>query len=422
MTVEIFADNYRGFKNISLNVDKNLFLIGDNSSGKSSILYLIGYIYSTELLGPPRMDQKHMSGGHDFFSPYFDYADVTVGFLSRERKTVGARAITIKRNADGQVPIVTRFTTIHGNARITIQRKSTGSLLYKFSSVTEELTVQRLRELHDETSKFKRVSVDDDDDYFEDNINTLRMPWSILRADEVGDELIDTMMRGFSQSFLPLVVHSAPVRGNPERYYEFERRSKASGAHFASMWHDMEKGNDDKSLEIVRGFGRDSQLFEDLNVARLSAKFAHSPLVVTVKKRGKDFLLDQVGFGISQVIPVIIESVFTKRTEQNVTMLLQQPELHLHPVAQAALGEFLFRMANGSQKYVVETHSDFLIDRFRANMREDPGVTGANILFCENKEDGNHCHVINISDTGELENPPENYKDFFVAELMRTMF
>ncbi|NKJ05423.1 AAA family ATPase [Rhizobium sp. SG741] len=422
MSIEIFANNYRGFKDISLNLDKNLFLVGDNSSGKSSILYLIGYIYGTELMGIPRLDLKHMSGGYDFFSPYFDHADVTIGFLSRERKTVGARVVTIKRNLDGETPKVSKMTTIYGDTRLTILKKSTGSVWFKFSSIEGELTTAHVRALHGETSKFKRVPIDDEEDYSEDHVNLLRMPWSILRAAEVEDEQTNSVMRGLSQNFLPGVVHSGPVRGLPERYYNFERKSKASGSHFASMLHDLEKDNDNESLETVRRFGRDSQLFEDLNVARLSAKFAHSPLVVTVRKRGRDFLLDQVGVGISQVIPVIIESVFTKSTQQTASMLLQQPELHLHPVAQAALGEFLFRMATGDLKYVVETHSDFLIDRFRANMRETPGVTGANILFCENKEDGNHCHVINISDTGEIENPPENYKDFFVNELMRTMF
>jgi predicted ATPase len=86
------------------------------------------------------------------------------------------------------------------------------------------------------------------------------------------------------------------------------------------------------------------------------------------------------------------------------------------------MGEFLFNMSLDKPRYVVETHSDFLVDRFRANIKESGGKSSARILFCRNAEDGNHCYPIEVSKEGEILNPPEHYKDFFVNELMRTMF
>ncbi len=423
MSVEIFASNYRGFRDLRLSMDRNLFLVGDNSSGKSSILHLIGYVYSSELLGPPKLDERHAYDPFDFFSPYFDYADVTIGYLSREKKTFGARVITLQKAKDFNPPVVKIFTTIYGTSRITLLRKSTGSIWFKVSVVKRNLAVSDLEAIQSERTGFKKLELDEDDNLEEDEgLNSPGLPYTIMRQFNVDEETAGRIVRGSGMGFLPSAIHSGPLRGLPARFYTFERKYKTTGAHFASMWHDMQKDNNAEALQIVRQFGRESLLFEDLNVERVSKKIPNSPLIVTVKKRGKEFLLNQVGVGISQVIPVIIESVFTRQTSTNVVMLLQQPELHLHPIAQAALGEFLFKMSESGLRYVVETHSDFLIDRFRSNIRERESTVGATILFCENREDGNYCHPIGVNSRGELENPPDNYKDFFVNELMRTMF
>ncbi|KAL0630196.1 hypothetical protein Q9L58_010958, partial [Maublancomyces gigas] len=236
---------------------------------------------------------------------------------------------------------------IYGDARLTILKKSSGSIWYKLAPHKGDLSCDGLWEIHAENAGFKRIKIDEEDgDDFDGDFASPGFPWAIMRNTERDPGLFNGVMRGLSQTFLPAVVHSGPLRGRPERFYNFERKFKASGSHFASMWHDMVVDHDDDSLEVVRKFGRDSQLFEDLNIARVSAKVAHSPLMVTIKKRGKNFLLDQVGVGISQVIPVIIESVFRKTLGSDVAMLLQQPELHLHPIAQAALGEFLFEMTD----------------------------------------------------------------------------
>lgn len=424
MTVEIFATNYRGFKTLDLNMDKNLFLVGDNSSGKSSILHLIAYVYDSELAGHPALDENHAYDPYDFFSPYFEYADVSVGFLSREKKTVGAKAITIRKGKDFTRPQITRFTTIYGNARLTLVRMGAGGISYKVTECSAELDMFELKSMHFETTGFKKLKLEQDelDEADEDGLNSPSLIFSIVRSIKTEAELTQRVLRGSMVGFLPSAVHSGPLRGLPERFYTFERKYRTTGSHFASMWHDLHSENNAEALQIVRLFGKQSLLFEDINVEKVSKKIPNSPLIVTVTKRNREFLLNQVGVGISQVIPIIIDSVYRKSVSANVIMLLQQPELHLHPIAQAALGEFLFKMSVGGLYYLIETHSDFLIDRFRANMRENPNQVGASILFCENRDDGNYCHTIAINASGEIVDAPDNYKDFFVTELMRTMF
>ncbi len=254
------------------------------------------------------------------------------------------------------------------------------------------------------------------------SVNSVGFIFSLISKRLVGSQFGEALLRSIEPAIPHDSAHIGPLRQSPVPFYTHDRKYNVRGSHFASMWHDMTKAKDAVYLDVVRKFGAESQLFEDLSVEKLSKKVSASPLVVTVKKHGKDFTLAQVGVGISQVVPIIVDAIFRKATNDTVVMLLQQPELHLHPIAQAALGEFIFSMADDSMWFVIETHSDYLIDRFRINIKEKSEVKPARVLFCENREDGNHCTIIEIGTDGEIVDPPENYRDFQLNELMRTMF
>ncbi len=417
MAITIFADNFRGFRHLNIDMNKNIFLVGDNSSGKSSILQLITYVYRSELLGSPQLDDDHNVYRYDFFSPYFKFDDATIGFISSRRKKKHARVITIRKKPNLGIPDVIRFTTVNDGKRLTFIKRG-HKFFYKYGEVGE-INAETLRLIHSETTGYTKLSTEIDED--DQQINSPSFATSILR-DRLSDRKLLDVILATGTSMLPDVVNSAPVRGLPEPFYALERKYKSSGAHFASMWHDLNREQRPEIVEAIRKFGQDSLLFEDISVEKISKKVENSPLTVTVTKQGHRFLLNQVGVGVSQVIPIIIESLFYRLGEHSDLLLLQQPELHLHPIAQAAMGEFLFRMSEDGPRYVVETHSDFLVDRFRANIKESGGKSSARILFCVNTKDGNCCNAIEVSDEGEILNPPEGYKEFFVTELMRTMF
>jgi predicted ATPase len=100
---------------------------------------------------------------------------------------------------------------------------------------------------------------------------------------------------------------------------------------------------------------------------------------------------------------------------------IQQPEVHLHPRAQAALGDLLFQMSELEQKhFVIETHSDFMVDRFRLNMqRTKQHKVKAQILFFERSGDGNKLTIIPIQSDGEYSpEQPKSFRDFFVKEQL----
>src|SRR6202007_2618510 len=87
------------------------------------------------------------------------------------------------------------------------------------------------------------------------------------------------------------------------------------------------------------------------------------PFQLRVKSTGPDANLVDVGYGVSQALPIIVDSILAPNDS---VVLVQQPEVHLHPKAQAALGTFFGELTQESSKcFVIETHSDFLVDRVR---------------------------------------------------------
>lgn len=93
-------------------------------------------------------------------------------------------------------------------------------------------------------------------------------------------------------------------------------------------------------------------------------------------------------------------------------------EYHLHPRAQAAFISFLVDQTDGSdQNYVVETHSDQIIDRLRIESRRrklDPSAFS--LLYFEHGDDGARIYQIKMDDMGNLTKAPTSCRNLFLHE------
>jgi predicted ATPase len=166
-------------------------------------------------------------------------------------------------------------------------------------------------------------------------------------------------------------------------------------------------------------FGHASGLFETLNIKRLGRKGA-GPLQIHLNYGGPDFNLADVGYGVSQTLPIVLDAV---RADRGATLLIQQPEVHLHPRAQAALGSLLLRLAQvEGKRFLVETHSDYMIDRVRMDVRDDKSVSpeAVRILYFE-RNDGSTVQVcpLRLDDQGNIADVPVGYRRFFLQEERR---
>ena len=104
--------------------------------------------------------------------------------------------------------------------------------------------------------------------------------------------------------------------------------------------------------------------------------------------------------------------------------LFQQPEVHLHPSAQAALGSVFCATAASGRQLVIETHSDYIVDRILLDIRDNRTSLTAedvSILYFEREDLNVSIHSIRIDGEGNVLDPPRGYRSFFQDELKRVI-
>ncbi|HTV88872.1 MAG TPA: AAA family ATPase, partial [Stellaceae bacterium] len=241
--------------------------------------------------------------------------------------------------------------------------------------------------------------------------------------EDAADEFRD-ILRATINSLPRLIFSDAPVRTKPARTYDsIEAIPSPEGAHIPYLLARLKafKPADwDRLRNNLNDFGSASGLFSDIDVKKFGASPA-SPFQIAVKVAGPSSNLIDVGYGVSQTLPVIVETLQANRRSM---FLLQQPEVHLHPKAQAALGSYLGAVAK--QKgltIVVETHSDFLIDRIRMDVRDNKGLdpSGVSILFFERTGLDVRIHQLEIDRNGNVLGAPPSYRQFFLEEQRRSV-
>ena len=233
----------------------------------------------------------------------------------------------------------------------------------------------------------------------------------------------------FGRSMQARPYASAPTRSRPSRTYDPSLITHApEGDHTPTYLANMslQKGDDWEKLQgRLTDFGRTSGLFDDFRVHHLG-KTEGSPFQIHVRKRGKKRRgtfrnLVDMGYGVSQVLPVLTEML---RPDGPTMFLLQQPEVHLHPSAQAALGSLFCSMAAAGKQIIVETHSEYIVDRIRMDVRDgssDLNPDDVSVLYFERSEQSVKIHSLSFGEDGELINAPPGYGRFFMDEVNRSI-
>jgi predicted ATPase len=124
-----------------------------------------------------------------------------------------------------------------------------------------------------------------------------------------------------------------------------------------------------------------------------------------------------VGSGVSQVLPVLVALV---AAEPEQLVYLEEPEIHLHPRAQANLGEIIVDAANRGVRVVLETHSDLLLRRIQSLVAEDKISADKAILHWFSRDEHGFTQVTStpLNATGGYGDPdfPLDFSDVFLDE------
>lgn len=216
----------------------------------------------------------------------------------------------------------------------------------------------------------------------------------------------------------------APVRTRPLRSYDPTQLSQSSeGDQLIAKLGRMARvdaASWQKVKSSLEDYGVATGLFEAIKIQKLG-RSESDPFQILVKTSGREANIIDVGYGVSQVLPLFI---MLSELDQHATLLIQQPEVHLHPSAQAALGSVIAGAASRPRtpSFVVETHSDFIIDRIRMSVREGRlKPEDVQILFFQKDQYNSEITSITLSERGDLVDPPSSYREFFLKESIAVM-
>ncbi len=213
----------------------------------------------------------------------------------------------------------------------------------------------------------------------------------------------------------PMPYAFSPIRTKPQRTYDpMKEIPSPEGAHvpmiLANTW-----SADDRLRNNINAFGEASGLYKELRVRRIGNNDS-DPFQIQIKVAGPSFNLVDVGYGVSQALPLVVD---TLREEPGTMFLLQQPEVHLHPRAQAAFGSFLATLASLQHKtFVIETHSDYLIDRIRMEARDGDLLkpSDVTVLYFERSNNAVKVRRVQLDSEGNYIRVPDTFRAFFLDE------
>ncbi|PLX39106.1 MAG: hypothetical protein C0606_00750 [Hyphomicrobiales bacterium] len=420
----VFAENFRGMPNGWHNILACNFLVGENSTGKTSFMQLIEIIDSRQhqLLFEICGIVEGINTAFDVCSRHDVKNEVTVGFLTKEvgeekahgKDGVFGRLVTYKV-IRGELA-VKKVTIVSGRRIITLKREpkgvyfKLGSFFYDDGEAHAE-NGDRLLRAHIRKGRRFKIAKEVKWPDIASNVVWFAVFTSIATS---SDEERGTAFMDLNP---PLhCLQYAPLRAKTRRLYHSSKGDfSPTGEHVPYILRGVGGENSDLRDVVVK-FGKESGLFDDIKVVSVKTSLKDKPFALQIKKGGGYFYVDELGFGVGQVLPIIADIAFSAKTY---TLLIQQPELHLHPKAQASLGEVFLKATEEGGTFIVETHSDFIVDRFRLRLKQSKAVVAAQIIYFENDEkNGNLCHEILLDKEGELVGVPDGYRQFFLNESL----
>jgi len=245
-------------------------------------------------------------------------------------------------------------------------------------------------------------------------LNDMKSPFEVY-IEKIFNEAFKSATQFFSETNINYI---GPLRATPQRYYFLDGSNTIStfGYRSGERIAEILKGSKDIDNMVnkwMMHFGLNVKVKEFKDVIHK----------IKVRQNSLDLDLPDVGFGVSQILPILIDGVLFGN---DTTTIMEQPEIHLHPKMQAELADFFINVVKRNnndakrttRRYVIETHSEYIMKRIRRRIAE--GVIAPEdvaIYFVEprNKKLKIEAKITRtfVENDGTIEWP----KDFYMTEL-----
>lgn len=435
MLGHLHVENFKTWRELDIGFSQITALFGTNSSGKSSIIQFLLLLKQTK-------EATDRGIAFDFNGNYTrlgDYTDIVHGHnneariswsLSVEREDIltlqdpsTSRISSLVRSKEFQISGQTRWGSLGAQSTL---------LQYKIGDQTFSLAPKRDEgsfDLRASGANFKFVRTPGRAWQLPGPIKSYAFPDQARTYFQNASFLAD-LETAFEQQ-IDNMFYLGPLREYPKRDYTWARTrpvdvgvrgekvidailaATASKERHNLYW----KGKLKSFQEIVAYWLQELGLINNFSVKEIATGSNYYQAVVQSREGGPDVALTDVGFGVSQILPVIVLLYYVPAGS---TIILEQPEIHLHPLAQAELADLIINVSTHRNiQVIIETHSEHLLLRLQRRVAESTiGSDRLALYYSEAFGAESRLRKLEIDNLGQLEAWPENFMGDAFGETM----
>ncbi len=223
------------------------------------------------------------------------------------------------------------------------------------------------------------------------------------------------------------LYYLGPLRAHPERRYTWTGAQPIDVGQAGEYAVDAILASRERGETIGRGRGRprvtleeyvaqwlkELDLIHDFRVERLAEGSPVFEVRVRKSVRASEVLITDVGFGVSQILPVLVLCFYVP---EGSTVILEQPEIHLHPAIQSGLADVLIdAWKKRKVQILLESHSEHLLRRLQRRVAEETiSAEDVSLFFCSAGGCSSNITSLELNSYGNIANWPT---DFFRDQL-----
>lgn len=430
--------NFKSWRELDLKLAPVTALFGSNSSGKSSIIQFLQLLKQTK-------DSTNTQAVVEFgdsstaveLGSYRDaiYQHEISNSLNWALDWSTTKAIVLN-DASRKSSMIGTSTNLGIDVGLAARGRQvvTENLSYRFDGMTFSLTKR------DTKPGYQLVSSDENRLKF---VRSMGRPWDLPEPtkcfsfpDQAQTYFQNAQFLGLLENAyveqIDHILHLGPLRDDPKRQYSWSgstpadvgpRGERTIEAILAATDSKQRRNLKYKSptkpfQEMIALWLRKLGLIDSFRVAEVGKDSGLFRVFVKKNPYSVETLITDVGFGVSQVLPVLTLLYFAP---EHSTIMIEQPEIHLHPHVQAGLADLIIAtVINRRLQIIVESHSEHFLNRLLRRVAERETEFGiidheqVALYFCQNIQGSSHLERLRVNLFGGVENWP---KDFFGDQM-----
>lgn len=438
---KIKLQNFKCFESIEVDCGKVTLLTGANSSGKSSLLNgLLGAFQTTRypLFYSPNGDYVNMG---DYSEISFNHVrnreiDIGLDFVQPDKSLVSVDS-RFHQNSKTRQPKLKTLGFDSPSFKLSLQEVNAhyeGTYSYspeEASGTSKEMQAVLTKFLTEIQDVAKKVADNDKQArrlpptdlakvLFEPSQGKVRVS-SQFEVPEQEQALVGLQLSQLTATFSAMnrdFNYISSFRHPPERTYY--RRTKAAlkvgkyGENHIDQIVEWEQSKSKQFRTLVKCL-QELKLLSDLHTKTFPG--GRFDIKVRPSNAAVETSLIDVGFGVSQFLPIVVADL---QLEDGATVAISQPEIHLHPSAQSLLGEYFLKNISDNQKrYIIETHSEYLVNKFRALIAKGSlAPEDVSVYYLRKTSDRSESFPIAFTKNGKIEGAPKDFFDTYMCDVM----